>query len=99
MSGRLGVPGYEVSQCKRKRIEESFGWMKIIGLLKKVKLRGLDKVGWLFTFVGAAYNLYRPKAENGGDGMTASTPSYMNRPQPDRKSQTETTSGTPAIAL
>jgi hypothetical protein len=40
-------------------IEESFGWMKIIGLLKKVKLRGLDKVGWLFTFVGAAYNLYR----------------------------------------
>ena len=51
--------GYEVSQRKRKRIEESFGWMKIIGLLKKVKLRGLDKVGWLFTFVGAAYNLYR----------------------------------------
>ncbi len=49
--------GYEVSQRKRKRIEESFGWMKIIGLLKKVKLRGLDKVGWLFTFVGAAYNL------------------------------------------
>ncbi len=51
--------GYEVSQRKRKRIEESFGWMKIIGLLKKVKLRGLEKVGWLFTFVGAAYNLYR----------------------------------------
>ncbi len=49
--------GYEVSQRKRKRIEESFGWMKIIGLRKKVKLRGLDKVGWLFTFVGAAYNL------------------------------------------
>ncbi len=51
--------GYEVSQRKRKRIEESFGWMKIIGMLKKVKLRGLEKVGWLFTFVGAAYNLYR----------------------------------------
>ena len=50
---------YEVSQRKRKRIEESFGWMKIIGMLKKVKLRGLEKVGWLFTFVGAAYNLYR----------------------------------------
>ena len=48
---------YEVSQRKRKRIEESFGWMKIIGMLKKVKLRGLEKVGWLFTFVGAAYNL------------------------------------------
>ncbi len=51
--------GYAVSQRKRKRIEESFGWMKIIGLLKKVKLRGLEKVGWLFTFVAAAYNLYR----------------------------------------
>jgi hypothetical protein len=51
--------GYELSQRKRKRIEESFGWMKIIGMLKKVKVRGLEKVGWLSTFVGAAYNLYR----------------------------------------
>jgi transposase len=51
--------GYAVSQRKRKRIEECFGWIKIIGMLKKVKLRGLEKVGWLFTFVGAAYNLYR----------------------------------------
>jgi len=51
--------GYAISQQKRKRIEQSFGWMKIIGMLKKVKLRGLEKVGWLFTFVGAAYNLYR----------------------------------------
>ena len=51
--------GYAVSQQKRKRIEQSFGWMKIIGLLKKVKLRGREKVGWLFTFVDAAYNLYR----------------------------------------
>lgn len=51
--------GYAISQQKRKRIEQSFGWMKIIGMLKKVKLRGLKKVSWLFTFVGAAYNLYR----------------------------------------
>ena len=27
--------------------------------LKKVKLRGIDKVGWLFTLTGAAYNLCR----------------------------------------
>ena len=33
--------------------------MKMIGLLRKVKLRGREKVGWLFTFVGAAYNLIR----------------------------------------
>ncbi len=51
--------GYVISQRERKRVEESFGWMKIIGMLKKVKLRGLDKVGWLFTFVAAAYNLRR----------------------------------------
>src|ERR1700676_575153 len=49
--------GYEVSQRKRKRVEQSFGWMKMVGMLKKVKLRGIDKVGWLFTFTGAAYNL------------------------------------------
>ena len=51
--------GYAISQKQRKRIEESFGWMKTIGMLKKVKLRGLEKVGWLFTFVAAVYNLYR----------------------------------------
>ena len=52
-------PGYEISQRKRKRVEQSFGWMKMVGMLRKVKLRGIDKVGWLFTFTGAAYNLCR----------------------------------------
>ena len=51
--------GYEVSQRRRKRVEQSFGWMKMVGMLRKVKLRGIDKVGWLFTFTGAAYNLCR----------------------------------------
>jgi hypothetical protein len=51
--------GYEISQRKRKRVEQSFGWMKMVGMLRKVKLRGIDKVGWLFTFTGAAYNLCR----------------------------------------
>ena len=51
--------GYEVSQRKRKRVEQSFGWMKMVGMLSKVKLRGIDKVGWLFTFTRAAYNLWR----------------------------------------
>src|SRR4030067_242551 len=51
--------GYAISQQKRKRVEQSFGWMKMIGLLRKMKLRGLQKVGWWFTFVGAAYNLIR----------------------------------------
>lgn len=51
--------GYALSQQKRKRVEQSFGWMKVIGMLRKVKLRGREKVGWWFTYVGAAYNLIR----------------------------------------
>jgi transposase len=51
--------GYQISQRKRKRVEQVFGWMKVVGGLKKVKLRGIDKVGWLFTFTAAAYNLCR----------------------------------------
>src|SRR3984885_9705485 len=51
--------GYQVSQRKRKRVEQSFGWMKMVGMLRKVKLRGIEKVGWLFPFTGAAYNLCR----------------------------------------
>lgn len=42
--------GYKVSQKKRKRIEEVFGWMKSIGLLRKLRHRGLERVGWIFTF-------------------------------------------------
>lgn len=51
--------GYEVSQRKRKRIEECFGWMKTIALMRKVRHRGLAKVSWMFTFAAAAYNLVR----------------------------------------
>ena len=52
-------PGYAISQRKRKRIEECFGWLKTIALLRKVRHRGLFKVGWVFTFAAAAYNLVR----------------------------------------
>lgn len=51
--------GYAISQRKRKRIEESFGWLKTIALLRKVRHRGIFKVGWVFTFAAAAYNLVR----------------------------------------
>ena len=53
--------GYQVSQKKRKRIEECFGWLKTIALMRKVRHRGLEKVGWVFTFAAAAYNLVRMK--------------------------------------
>jgi transposase len=51
--------GYAISQQKRKRVEQSFGWMKTIGLLRKVRFRGREKVGWWMKWAGAAYNLIR----------------------------------------
>src|SRR5437763_6891019 len=51
--------GYKVSQVKRKRIEEVFGWLKTVGMLRKTRHRGVHKVGWVFTFTVAAYNLVR----------------------------------------
>ena len=50
---------YRISQKKRKRIEECFGWLKTIALLRKVRHRGTLLVDWLFTFACAAYNLVR----------------------------------------
>jgi len=32
--------------------------MKTIALQRKTRFRGLDRVGWMFTFAAAAYNLY-----------------------------------------
>jgi transposase len=54
-----GHPGYAISQQKRKRIEEIFGWVKTVGGLRKTRHRGLERVGWIFTFALAAYNLVR----------------------------------------
>jgi transposase len=52
-------PGYAISQRRRKRVEEAFGWMKTIGLLRKLRHRGRPTVDWIFRFTAAAYNLIR----------------------------------------
>ena len=52
-------PGYATSQRIRKRIEESFGWIKTTATLHKTRHRGTDRVGWMFTLTAAAYNLVR----------------------------------------
>jgi IS5 family transposase len=52
-------PGYLASQRKRKRIEEIFGWFKSVAGLRKTRHRGVARVGWMFTFALAAYNLVR----------------------------------------
>ena len=51
--------GYKVSQQKRKKIEEVFGWLKTVASLRKTRHRGVLKVGWVFTFAATAYNLVR----------------------------------------
>jgi len=50
---------YRVSQRKRKQVEEIFGWMKSYGGLRRMMLRGLERVQ-LHTYpVASAYNLLR----------------------------------------
>jgi transposase len=51
--------GYAISQQKRKRTEEPFGWGKLIGGLARPMLRGARKLGFKFTLTMAGYNLIR----------------------------------------
>ncbi len=52
-------PGYAISLSRRWLIEKGFGWLKQTGPLRQVKLRGVEKVDWLFVFSCAAHNLIR----------------------------------------
>jgi hypothetical protein len=55
--------GYAMSQHARLRVEPAFAWLKTNAWMRKVKLRGLAKVDWLFVFASAAFNLVRlPKS-------------------------------------
>jgi Transposase DDE domain len=53
-------PGYALSQRARRRIEEAFGWIKEVALLRRARHRGKDdRIGWRFTLAAAAYDLIR----------------------------------------
>lgn len=52
-------PGYGASQKKRKRVEEVFGWLKTVAGFRKTKFKGIERIGAMFTFAAAAYNLVR----------------------------------------
>ena len=52
-------PGYAVSQRRRKLVEEGFGWGKVVGLLRKLRHRGVARVDWVFTWTMGIYNLVR----------------------------------------
>lgn len=53
--------GYKMSQVRRKRIKECFGWMKDFGKMRKLRHRGQALVSWIFRFTAAAYNITRMK--------------------------------------
>lgn len=52
-------PGYLISQRIRKRIEEGFGYIKTVAILRKARHCGAARVGFMFTLAAAAYNLVR----------------------------------------
>src|SRR6476660_1455501 len=51
--------GFRRSHRKRKLVEQAFGWLKTVALLRKLRHRGGRLVDWIFTFGAAAYNLVR----------------------------------------
>ncbi|MBS0175930.1 MAG: IS5 family transposase [Nitrospira sp.] len=51
--------GYKVSQRKRKRIEEIFGWLKTVGGMRKTRFIGEARTQIAAYLSAAAYNLLR----------------------------------------
>jgi transposase len=51
--------GYEISQEKRKRIEQGIGWSKTVGRMRQVLVRGLKKVDQMLVLTMTAHNLTR----------------------------------------
>ena len=51
--------GYAVSQRKRKRVEEIFGWMKTVGGFRRTRFIGLELTQLAAYLVATAYNLVR----------------------------------------
>jgi len=51
--------GYAMSQSARRRGERINGWLKTVGLQRKARHRGKDRVGWIFILALAVYDLVR----------------------------------------
>jgi hypothetical protein len=52
-------PGDAISQQKKTQVEAICGWLKTVGVVSNVCPRGVARVGWMFTFAAAVYNLVR----------------------------------------
>lgn len=53
------TPDYALSQRRRKRVEEIFGWLKTTGGLRRSRVRGVKRTEQLAQWAAAAYNLVR----------------------------------------
>ena len=63
IDGRVtSTPGYAISQQKRKLVEQVFGWLKTVGLMRKLRHRGFERVDWVMTFTTAIYNMIRMRS-------------------------------------
>jgi len=67
--GALGKPPTRASQRPRERVEEILGWLTTVGMTRKVRHRGLPRVGWNFTFALAVYDLVRMRNVSAMAGM------------------------------
>jgi hypothetical protein len=59
MIAPLAIRLCDTSQRKRKRVEELFRWLKTVATLCAKPAIAADRVGWMFIFATAAYNLVR----------------------------------------
>jgi len=53
------TPGYELSQRRRKLVEEPFGWLKTVAASRKLRYIGLERNRHWFLMAAAACNLVR----------------------------------------
>jgi transposase len=51
--------GYDISQTKRKKVEQVWGWLKTVGGLRKTRHKGIPRNNWILTLATAAYDLVR----------------------------------------
>jgi hypothetical protein len=80
--------GYQVSQRKRKRIEEVFGWVKTVGRLRKTRHGGLEAVAWVFTFASQHSPTWAPprnelQPQKWEEGGIQSGPIFQHPADPD----------------
>lgn len=61
MARRLRTTCYRLSQRRRKKIEEAFGWINTVAGMCRTRLVGRWKINQQLQLAAAAYNLVRKR--------------------------------------